>query len=122
MTSEAENLVGIWRLISCEEREVGGGVNYPLGRMSAQLMRSNQAQFGSEDPRQATTEEKVAAWSNYFGYFGTYTIDAKAATVVHHIEGSWFPNLIGTDHGRKACVGRRHCMGASTKCLGKNKG
>jgi hypothetical protein len=113
MTSEAENLVGTWRLISCEEREVGGGVNYPLGpdaigqisydaagRMSAQLMRSNQAQFGREDPLQATTEEKVAAWSNYFGYFGTYMIDSKAATVVHHIEGSWFPNLIGTDHVR----------------------
>jgi hypothetical protein len=30
MTSEAEKLVGTWRLISWEEREVGGGVNHPL--------------------------------------------------------------------------------------------
>ena len=78
-----------------------GQISYDAaGRMSAQLMRSNQARFEREDWRQATTEEKSAAWGNYFGYFGTYTIDEKAAAVVHHIEGSWFPNLIGTDQVR----------------------
>jgi Lipocalin-like domain len=113
MTSNAEQLFGTWRLISWEERKAGLEVSYPLGadavgqisydpagRMSAQLMRSNQPSFASEDWREAKAEEKAAAWSNYFGYFGTYTIDEQASTVVHHIEGSWFPNLMGTDQIR----------------------
>ena len=109
MTSEIEKLIGAWRLISWVELRAGGEVNYPLGadavgqisydasgRMSAQLMRPNQANFTSEDWREASTEEKAVAWNNYFGYFGSYTLDEQAGTVVHHIEGSWFPNLIGT--------------------------
>jgi hypothetical protein len=44
----------------------------------------------------ATAEEKAAAWGNYFGYFGTYTLDEQAQAITHHIEGSWFPNLVGT--------------------------
>jgi hypothetical protein len=63
-------------------------------------MRPNQPSFAREDWREATAGEKAAAWSNYFGYFGTYTIDEQAGTVVHHIEGSWFPNLMGTDQIR----------------------
>jgi hypothetical protein len=68
--------------------------------MSAQLMRPNQPSFASKDWREATAGEKATAWGNYFGYFGTYTIDEQAGTVVHHIEGSWFPNLMGTDQIR----------------------
>jgi Lipocalin-like domain len=107
------SLLGSWRLISWEEREAGCDVQFPLGpnpigqisydasgRMSAQLMRPNQTPFASEDWREATVEEKSAAWSNYFGYFGTYTIDEINSTVVHHIEGSWFPSLVGTDQIR----------------------
>jgi Lipocalin-like domain len=112
MTSSTEKLLGTWRLISWEERK-GSDVSYPLGsdavgqisydavgRISAQLMRPNQPSFGSEDWREAQAGEKAAAWSNYFGYFGTYTVDEHVGTVVHHIEGSWFPNLMGTDQIR----------------------
>ena len=70
------------------------------GRMSAQLMQTNQARFASDDWRQASPEEKARAWSDYFGYFGTYTVDEQAKAVVHHIEGSWFPNLVGEDQKR----------------------
>jgi hypothetical protein len=70
------------------------------GNMSAQLMRPKQPVFESEDWRRAAVEERAAAWGNYFGYFGTYTIDETVGAVVHHIEGSWFPNLIGTDQVR----------------------
>jgi hypothetical protein len=38
----------------------------------------------------------ATAWPNYFGYFGTFTVDEDAQEVVHHIEGGWFPNLVGT--------------------------
>jgi hypothetical protein len=104
----AERLLGAWRLVSWEATDSDGQLTYPLGRdavgqlsydqegrMSAQLMRRNQAHFASEDWRQATTEERASAWIGYFGYFGTYEIDEAAGAVVHLIEGSWFPNLVG---------------------------
>jgi hypothetical protein len=50
--------------------------------------------------KEAPAEEKAAAWGNYFGYFGTYTLDEQARVLTHHIEGSWFPNLVGTKQVR----------------------
>ena len=100
-------------MVSWEIRDPDGTVTRPLGageigqlmydedgRMSAQLMQTNQARFASDDWRQASPEEKARAWSDYFGYFGTYTVDEQAKAVVHHIEGSWFPNLVGEDQKR----------------------
>jgi hypothetical protein len=108
-----ERLLGAWRLVSWEAHDASGGIAYPLGegangqisydtsgRMSAQLMRQHQTRFASEDWQQASAKEKAAAWGGYFGYFGTYTIDESAGSVTHHIEGSWFPNLIGTQQIR----------------------
>jgi hypothetical protein len=63
--------------------------------MSAQLMRSAPAAFENARPLEASAEEANAAWRNYYGYWGTFTIDPKARIIVHHIEGSWFPNWIG---------------------------
>lgn len=106
-------LVGSWRLVSCVEHGADGNVSYPMGtdaigqlnydsagRMSAQLVERGQPRFAEEDLRRATDTEKAAAWSRYFGYFGTYTVDEGARTVTHHIEGSSFPNLVGTDQVR----------------------
>jgi hypothetical protein len=129
MPSETEKLLGAWRLISWEEHEPGREVTYPVGpdavgqisydaagRMSAQLVRPNQQRFTSEDWREASKDEKASAWSNYFGYFGTYTVNEKAATIVHHIEGSWFPNLVGTDQVRHYRFdGDRVILNADTK-------
>jgi Lipocalin-like domain len=107
-------LLGSWRLISWTIEELGGAINYPLGedavgqltytsdgRMSAQLARRQLPRFASNDWRQAAGGEKGQAWSSYFGYFGTYSIDEEAKTVEHHIEGSWFPNLVGTTEKRR---------------------
>src|SRR4051794_8129238 len=72
----AERLLGAWRLVSWEAFDSEGQITYPLGRgavgqllydqagrMSAQLMRRNQAHFASGDWRQATTEERASAWA-----------------------------------------------------------
>jgi Lipocalin-like domain len=110
--SDRQQLLGAWRLVSCEE-ESDRGVTYPFGqgaigqisydvsgRMSAQLARADQVAFTSEDLRESTSEERTTSWENYFGYFGSYTVDEDRKTVVHRIEGSWFPNLIGTEQVR----------------------
>jgi len=108
-----DRLLGSWRLLTWEIHSSTGEVTYPLGadaagqltydmdgRVSAQLARRRQPRFASDDWRRATVEEKARAWSGYFGYFGTYTIDEDAQAVTHHVEGSWFPNLVGSDEVR----------------------
>jgi hypothetical protein len=108
-----ERLLGSWRLQSWDIRSPTGEIEYPLGpdplgrliydpdgSVSAQLMRRDQTRFASDDWRHATVDEKARAWGSYFGYFGTYTIDKEAHAVTHHVEGSWFPNLIGSDEVR----------------------
>jgi Lipocalin-like domain len=101
-----QRLLGSWRLVTWEEHDSSGRVNHPLGRdavgqitytpddrMSAQLMRQGPRRFASEDWRRATPDEKSWAWSDYFGYFGTYRIDLAQKAVIHHIEGAGFPTL-----------------------------
>jgi Lipocalin-like domain len=112
-TRELATLVGAWRLKEWSEHTADGEIRYPLGQsatgqlmysadgyVAAQLMRPGVPKFAQEDWREAGADETKAAWLGYFGYWGTYSIDAKKHAVVHHIEGSWFPNLLGTDQLR----------------------
>ena len=100
------SLVGAWSLVECAEILQGGSRRLPLGegargqvvytadgRMSAQLVRADRAPFASDDFRGAPVDVAAEAFQQYFGYFGSYTVDAGAATVTHFIEGAWFPNL-----------------------------
>jgi hypothetical protein len=107
-------LLGSWSLVRWESIGADGQVGYPLGenavgqlmydgegdRVSAQLVRANQQPFVSDDWQQAGREEMCRAWPSYFGYFGRFTIDARAAIVTHHIDAGWFPNLTGTQQVR----------------------
>jgi hypothetical protein len=106
-------LIGAWRLLSLRSVRPDGTVEYPLGpdaigqivytengRMSAQLMRSGPVPFQAGDAQQATDEEKLTAYQAYTGYYGSFRIDAEAGAVIHEVEGSSFPNMIGTDQVR----------------------
>ncbi len=106
-------LIGAWRLLSMHETRADGTAVYPLGedargqlmygaegRMSAQLIRDKARRFTNDDSREATSEERARAWLDYFGYFGTYSIDPERNAVIHHVEGSWFPNLNGSEQVR----------------------
>ena len=114
-TPQDRNLiVGAWSLSSYELRLKPSGTittpfgPHPVGRilyeangqMSAQLMRPETSTFASGDPLHATDEEAALAWKNYIGYWGTYTIDARAGIITHHIEGGWFTNWIGQNQTR----------------------
>ena len=107
-------IVGAWSLSSYELRLKPSGTIttpfglHPLGRilyeangqMSAQLMRPELTKLESDDPLQATDGEAALAWKNYIGYWGTYTIDARAGVITHHIEGAWLTNWVGHDQTR----------------------
>jgi Lipocalin-like domain len=110
-------LLGTWRLVTLEMIGADGAVTLPLGaaprgqlvyddagRMSAQLVRSDEPRFTSDDNRQALSAEAASAWYGYIGYFGTFSLDAQALTVTHHVEGAWFPNMAGMDQVRSVRI------------------
>jgi len=110
----AQHFVGQWTLISYEQRSPTGEVTQPFGKdpigrisydphghMSAQLMRRDRLKFADSDPRKGTDAEIRNAFTEYAGYYGSYTVDEKAGTVTHHVEGAWFPNWIGSNQVRR---------------------
>ena len=109
----ARTLIGAWRLVSWSETKQDGTVEYPLGEdatgqlmysadghVAAQLARRHVDPLDSQDWRAVPEAQAAKAWKAYFGYFGTYSLDMERRAVVHHVEGSWFPNLVNTDQSR----------------------
>ena len=107
------NLIGTWRLVRYEARTASGEIRYPLGRhvmgqlfydargnMSAHVMRIDRTAFASDDSGAGTDAEVRAAFEGHVSYFGTYTIDPSARTVIHHVRGASYPNWVGHDQIR----------------------
>jgi len=108
-----EQFIGTWKLVSSEFRLSDGQTVYPLGKeatgmltydasghMSAQLMRRDRPTFASDDLLSGTPSEIKSVFEGFTAYFGTYEINEERATVVHHVEGSLFPNWVGGDQIR----------------------
>jgi len=107
-----DRLIGAWDLASCVEIKSDGrkdssspGIGKLIytadGHVSAQIVQRDLGRFQSDDWRVASDAESATAWKSYFGYFGTYFVDPERQVITHHIEGAWFPNLIGTDQLRR---------------------
>jgi len=106
-------LIGTWRLMCYEARTASGEAQYPLGQhvvghlfyddrgnMSAHVMRVDRPMFGSNDSGAGTDAEVRAAFEGHVSYFGRYTIDPSARTVIHHVRGASYPNWVGHDQIR----------------------
>ncbi len=101
-------IIGAWKLISFEIQRENGEVTYPFGknaqgtviytesgRFSVQLMRTDRPQFASGDQMRGTAEEVKANYEGFISYYGSYEFDWKKGFVIHHVEGSLFPNWEG---------------------------
>ena len=112
-TDSIPDLIGTWQLVSYEARTSSGEARYPLGpdavgqlsydagaNMSAHVMRADRPTFASNDPGSGTDAEVRAAFEGHMSYFGTYTVDPAARTVIHHVLGASYPNWIGHDQIR----------------------
>ena len=104
-----EQFIGSWKLVSSEFRRPDGEATYPMGRdavgiimydasghMSTQIMQPNRPTFASGDHLRGTPEEIKSAFSGYIAYYGTYEVNEEEGTVTHHVQGSLFPNWVGT--------------------------
>jgi hypothetical protein len=109
----AKKFVGSWKLVSIEGNPPGrsGVYDRPTGLlmydssgyMSVQIVSSpDRKPFApfTKGMLSATLEEKAAAFDSYVAYFGTYTVDAQAGTVTHHLEDNLVPGRQGTDNVR----------------------
>jgi len=107
------DLIGTWRLVSYEAHTSSGEARYPLGQdvlgqlsydaganMSAHVMRTDRPMFASNHPGSGTDAEVRSAFEGHVSYFGTYTVDPGARTVIHHVRGASYPNWIGHDQIR----------------------
>jgi hypothetical protein len=64
--------------------------------------------FASSNPLKATDSEQRAAWQGGRVDYGTYEADEKNHMLIMHVEGSDFPNWVGTDlHNVTALTGNR---------------
>ena len=110
----AQRLVGAWQLTTRTVRRSDGTTltdpvlgAQPLGRlfydasgvMMLQMMRQGRsAAIGTTaNPRDAANARVVLG---YDAYFGRYSVDERAGTITHHVEGSLFPEDLGDDFVR----------------------
>ena len=126
----ANPLIGTWRLLSWENRSVGGEISYPLGKdavgyimygrdgyMSVAIMRPDRAKFAAGDLLGGSARERAQAAVTYVSYCGRY--EFRGDTVVHHVELSLFPNWIGVEQERPVEVrGNRLTLSTSPILLG----
>jgi len=110
---DKEKLIGTWKFKSMKVKTEKGEVLYPYGEnlfgmliytpsghMSVLLMRPDRPRFASNDPLGGSSEEIESAYGGFDAYCGTYSVDEEKGTVTHHVEGSKFPNWIGTNQVR----------------------
>jgi hypothetical protein len=85
--------IGSWRLVSIEggdnqttrgSKPTGIIIYDAHGNMAAQIQPDRQRPTYTGTP---SIEQMAERMRGYTAYFGTYTIDEKAATVTHHRQG-----------------------------------
>jgi hypothetical protein len=111
-------MLGAWRLESRSVRTAGGevlrdpvlGAEPPgrlfydaSGNMSLQMMRPARSQAISV-PANAKDASNARVILGYDSYFGTFRLNEAAGTVIHHVEGSLFPEDLGKDFERRLTV------------------
>jgi Lipocalin-like domain len=105
-----DQFIGVWKLTSFEFRLADGIVIHPMGSgvvgtliydpsgyMALQLMEPDRPEFESGDWLRGTAEEIKAAFEGCMAYYGTFEIDEPKSMVIHHVQGSTFPNWVGVD-------------------------
>jgi hypothetical protein len=96
----SSKFVGTWKLVAIEgqlvpKRDRVGVLMYDTtGRMAVQIMPLDRPKFASGNRLQGSQEEIKAAFDGYFTYFVPYEVNEAEGVVIHHLEGSIFPNEV----------------------------
>jgi len=109
--SVKEHLVGTWIYVSSTSTRADGSktdnpnlkaiVIYTSdGHFAFVSVRDDLPKFANPDRARATAEEAKAVVAGSIAYFGTYSINETDKVLTANVEGSTYPNLIGTDQKR----------------------
>lgn len=114
VSDASRGIAGAWRLTlrtvrRADGRSVADPVlgERPLGRlfydasgnMMLQMMRLGRTSAITPTPN-AGNEPNQRVVLGYDAYFGRYSVDPRAGTITHHVEGSLFPEDLGKDFVR----------------------
>jgi hypothetical protein len=101
-------IVGSWEIEAVESRNDDGSVDHPFGPaprgllvytpeglVTVHLAGTNRARFASEDHLKGTPDELKMAFATYVAYFGRFELNEAEGVILHHVEGSAFPNWVG---------------------------
>ncbi len=107
--SVSDRLIGAWRLVSVETKRGNGEIIYPFygkhpqglliydrsGWMSVQIVSDPAPSVPTASSREgflkASPAEKEKAIDGFYGYYGTWSVDAAGLSVTHHIRQSLYP-------------------------------
>jgi hypothetical protein len=108
-----EQIVGTWTFVSALDVHPDGkksdrwGANAKgifmfdtHGHFAQFITRSDLPKFAAGTADKGTADENKAILAGFVASFGTYTVNEADKTVITHVEGSVFPNLIGRDQKR----------------------
>jgi len=113
MPHKPEDFIGAWTFADWRIEYSDGGVTRPFGEaahgyivytadgiMTASIARGGRPAFGIANARNASLEQKAAAFDSYFNYAGPWWIEGE--DVVHRVTLSLNPDMTGTDQRRLA--------------------
>ena len=105
-----EQVVGTWIHVSTtvtapdgkkSDRPGKGVLIYgPEGHFAFVNVANNLPPLAANNRDKATAEEARAIVAGSIAYYGTYAVDEATKTIVPKVEGSTFPNMVGTDQSR----------------------
>ena len=108
-----DQLAGTWTLVSQADIKKDGtkvahfGAN-PVGLLifdkkghfSLMLVRADRPKFAGKSVGAGTADEYKAVMQGMVAQFGTYSVSDADKSFTTHVEGSWFPNLVGGNQKR----------------------
>jgi hypothetical protein len=108
-----DQILGTWVIVSLTQTMKDGSTRHPTGmnpkgvnvftpdgRFVILFTRDNLPKLAGGDRGKATADEARAIVEGSIGYFGSYTVDEPNKTIVYRLEGTTFPNQMGTDQRR----------------------
>ncbi len=94
-------IVGTWKLKSFEVQKENGESIFPFGEDATGLViYSESGNFSVQYMPKKLEEGQLKGIS----YFGTFEYNREKDYIIHHVEGSLFPNDEGLDKLRHACI------------------
>jgi hypothetical protein len=107
-------LIGGWELECWTTYHPDGTKSHPFGcdaiglimysadgHMSCHLSMANRPLLEAPTIFDVPDADFGRSLRGYSGYFGTFSVDAAAGVVTHHVTGAWYPNFAAVDQPRR---------------------